>query len=168
MLIILILQVRFLTVTEDHPVQPSLAVDGSASLLLTAKTSHRAQWHAKQVITLAHNTLCHTSPPLASGDAKWGILSIPLDKFRVCYSPSHVWNFILNPISTVELQHSEAQAQDDEQKAKFSLSHKYVSGPMPQPRKKVIICQVLPQGAFSFFCSVLKTSTRYISAFLQG
>lgn len=71
MLIILIsfLQVRLLTVTDDHPVQHSLAVGGTPSLLLAAKTSQRAQWHAKWVTTLAPNTLGHTSPLLGSGDA---------------------------------------------------------------------------------------------------
>lgn len=121
MLIILIsvLQVRLQTVTEDHKdytLQHSLAVDGTPSLLLAAKTSHRAQWHAKQVTMLAHNKLCHISPLLASGDAKWRILSILLDKHRVCYSPSQIRNLMLNPISTVQLQHSEAQVQDDGQK----------------------------------------------------
>lgn len=92
---------------------------------------------------------------------------VHLDKLRVCYSPSQIWNFILNPISTVELQHFEARVQDDGQKAKFSLSHQYLSGPMSQPRKKIIIWQVLPQGVFTFCCSVLKTTTRYISASIQ-
>lgn len=71
MLIILIsfLQVRLLTVTEDHPVQHSLAVRGTPSWLLAAKASHRAQWHANRGTPLAPNTLCHTSPLLGSGDA---------------------------------------------------------------------------------------------------
>lgn len=92
---------------------------------------------------------------------------VHLDKLRVCYSPSQIWNFVLNPISTVELQHFESRVQDDGQKAKFSLSHQYLSGPMSQPRKKIIIWQVLPQGVFTFCCSVLKTTTRYISASIQ-
>lgn len=67
MLIILIsfLQVRLLTVTEDHPVQHSLAVGGTPSWLLAAKASHRAQWHANRGTPLAPT---HCAIPVLSWD----------------------------------------------------------------------------------------------------
>lgn len=61
----------------------NLAVGRTPSLMLAAETPHRSQWDAKQVTTLAPNTLCHTNPLLRSGENKWDILSIPLDECRV-------------------------------------------------------------------------------------
>lgn len=68
-------------------------------------------------------------------DAEGGISSIPLDKCRISYSPSQIWNFILNPISIVDPQHSESRM---EQVETYEKTDRRPSSPCP-----VCIFQVL-------------------------
>ena len=95
---------------------------------LQSSTACKAEHHNSTQCTVPYRSSPRITENWHWKDAEGGISSIPLDKCRISYSPSQIWNFVLNPITIVDPQHSEARM---EQAAMYKKMDRRPSSPCP-------------------------------------